>query len=364
MLPIKLKLIFSGFWLATVMLTILLTGPSYGADTGIEGQVLFRGQPYSGVYVEAFESSVSMSATKADAAGAANTGSDGRYSITLPPGSYRVTAKKRPEGPGSGGMLYAATGDDPVVVGSGMVVLTPLSLSDSGGGRSSGTGEIQVTGTVFSQGKPLAGAYVYFYPGSSRRGPGYIARARTGDGGSYEAALSPGSYTVTVRFGWAGEGMGTVGVRDLVGEYPESPVAVSEEAVDLGRVDMHPVDPETWKKSRWAAAISSRAAMSIRGQVVDESSQPVPGAYVFLYDDHRMVGKPYAISPPTEADGRYSLPVDKPGTYYLGARTHFGGPVEPGELMGAWGGDSAEPVLLKADGDPSPSLDIVVREVW
>jgi hypothetical protein len=257
-------------------------------------------------------------------------------------------------------MLFASTGDDPVVVVSGIVNVPPLVLADSGGGQSAGTGEGNISGTVFSEGKPLAGAYVYFYPGSARRGPGYVARARTGDGGSYEAALSPGLYTVTVRFGWAGEGMGTVGVGDLVGEYPVSPVNVGKETVDLGRVDMRPVDPESWEKNRWAASTSS---LSIQGVVSDESRSPVSGAYVFLYDDHRMVGKPYAISPPTGKDGRYSLPVDKPGTYYLGARTHFGGPVEPGEFMGAWGGDSAVPLVLET-GDANPARDIVVREVW
>ncbi len=314
--------------------------------------------------MEAFELSVdmatNMTAEKGEAAGAANTGSDGRYSIPLPAGSYRVTAKKRPEGPGSGGMLFASTGDDPVVVDAGTVSLSPLVLTDSGGGMNAGIGQTRVTGTVFSEGNPLAGAYVYFYPGNARRGPGYVARARTGDGGSYEAALSPGSYTVTVRFGWAGEGMGTVGVGDLVGEYRKNPAIVGKEATDLGRVDMRPVDPVSWEKNRWAASTSS---ISIQGVVSDETLSPVSGAYVFLYDDHRMVGKPYAISPPTGKDGRDSLPVDKPGTYYLGARTHFGGPVEPGEYMGAWGGDSAVPLVLEKDA-PSPNGDITVREVW
>jgi len=352
--------LFICLWLAVV----LCAGPSYGNGTGVEGQVLFRGQGFAGVYVEAFELSVDTATNKVvekgEAAGAANTGSDGRFNIPLPPGSYRVTAKKRPEGPGSGGMLFGSTGDAPVIVDVGTVGLSPLVLSDSGGGQSVGTGEGNVTGKVFSEGKPLAGAYVYFYPGSARRGPGYMARARTGDGGNYSAALSPGSYTVTVRFGWAGEGMGTVGVGDLVGEYRENPAIVGKEATDLGRVDMHPVDPLSWEKNRWAASSSS---ISIQGVVNDETLSPVPGAYVFLYDDHRMVGKPYAISPPTGKDGRYSLPVDKPGTYYLGARTHFGGPVEPGEYMGAWGGDSAVPLVLKKGG-ASSSLDIMVREVW
>ena len=358
------------FHICFFLFTILLARPLFGDATGVEGQVLFRGQGYSGVYVEVFQFSKDKAGNTNEAAGAANTGSDGRFSIPLPPGSYRITAKKRPEGPGSGGMLFASTGDTPVVIGSnvtgsnvvesGMLELPPLVLADSGGGKSAGTGETPVTGTVFAESKPLSGAYVYFYPGNARRGPGYVARARTGEGGKYEAFLSPGSYTVTVRFGWAGESMGTVGKNDLVGEYEQNPLVVGKAALDLERTDMHPVDPESWEKNRWAA---SMATISVEGVVSDEESAPVSGAYVFLYDDHRMVGKPYAISAPTGKDGHYTLAVDEPGTYYLGARTHFGGPVEPGEFMGAWGGDSAKPLILEM-GSASSSLDITVREVW
>ncbi|MDF1535355.1 MAG: carboxypeptidase-like regulatory domain-containing protein [bacterium] len=344
------------FLFAFLFFSTLFVTPLKGDGTGVSGQTLFRGKGLSGVYVQAF----AFQGESSEAAGAANTGSDGVYHIPLAPGSYRITARKRPEGPGSGGMLFASTGDIPVVVNSGSMELPPLILTDSGGAGSAGTGETRVTGAVFSDGAPLAGAYVYFYPGSVRRGPGYVARARTGEGGNYEASLSPGSYTVTVRFGWSGDGMGTVDVGDLVGEYPGSPLAVGKEAIDLGRLDTRPVDRGSWEKYRWAV---SAASITVEGVVRDENRSPLAGAYVFLYADHRMVGKPYAISPPTARDGRYSLSVDTPGTYYLGARTRFGGPVEPGEFMGAWGGDSAEPLVLEI-GTSSPSLDITVREVW
>jgi hypothetical protein len=339
-----------------LLFALVSVGPLYGDDRGVSGQTFFRSQGLSGVYVEAFD----LSGDSSEAAGAANTGSDGRFHIPLAPGSYRITARKRPEGPGSGGMLFASTGDNPVIVSSGTLELPPLNLTDSGGAGSAGVGETRITGTVYSDGEPLAGAYVYFYPGSVRRGPGYVARARTGQGGRYKAALSPGSYTVTVRFGWSGDGMGAVDVGDLVAEYPGSPVVVGKDALDLGRVDTRPVDPESWEKNRWAVA---SATITVEGVVSDENRLPVAGAYAFLYADYRMVGKPSAISPPTGKDGRYSLSVDDPGTYYLGARTRFGGPVEPGEFMGAWGGDTATPLVLET-GSPSPSRDIVVREVW
>ena len=82
-----------------------------------------------------------------------------------------------------------------------------------------------------------------------------------------------------------------------------------------------------------------------------------------MYDDRRMVGKPVAISAPTGPDGRFEIAVQRPGLYFLGARSRFGGPVEPGELMGAYDASGIRPVEL-GSGHQAESYDIVVREVW
>lgn len=52
--------------------------------------------------------------------------------------------------------------------------------------------------------------------------------------------------------------------------------------------------------------------------------------YVFAYLDSRMVGKPTYISAASDAQGFYRLYLGTGGTYYLGARSTFGGPLEPG----------------------------------
>jgi len=348
-----------------ILLTLAIPGQSYSAGGGVEGIVQYRGETVPGAYVELFD----MRKPDGEAVGSTNTGSDGRFNISLPPGSYRLTAKKRPEGPGSGGMLFGSTGDDPLQVSRTIIIVLPIQLKDMGSGEGA-AGEITVTGTVLGSKGALSGAYVYFYPGGTRRGPGYLARARTGQNGRFKAGLAPGAYTVTVRFdtsgdgigsnGMGSDGMGTVGIGDLVGDYRSNPLQIGNEPVELGEIELRSVDPDTWELRQWAGV---QGDFRVTGMVIREDRSPMAGAYVFLYDDRRMVGKPVSISAPTAGDGQYSVVVSRPGTYYLGARTRFGGPVEPGEFMGAWDEKGPRPVTLEG-GTASASCDIVVREVW
>jgi hypothetical protein len=362
--PALLKMIRHD-WLILAIVTLLSPGLSYGGGGGVQGTVQYRGEKVPGAYVELFDTSK----PDAEAVDSTNTGSDGRYTVSLRPGSYRLTAKKRPEGPGSGGMLFGSTGKDHLQVGGTVLSVPVIQLKDSGVGEGI-AGEIQVSGSVHGPVGPLSGAYVYFYPDGTRRGPGYLARARTGENGRFKAGLAPGTYLVTVRFGISGDGigsngmgsdgMGSVGVGDLVGDYRSNPLLVGSETLELGKIELRPVDPETWEQKQWAGV---QGNFKVNGLVVKEDRSPMAGAYVFLYDDRRMVGKPVSISAPTAGDGQYSVTVSRPGTYYLGARTRFGGPVEPGEFMGAWDEKGPRPVTLEGK-TTSANCDIVVREVW
>jgi hypothetical protein len=77
-----------------------------------------------------------------------------------------------------------------------------------------------------------------------------------------------------------------------------------------------------------------------------------------------MVGKPSALSAPTGRDGSYRLAVPGPGAWYLGARSRYGGPVEPGEVMGVYEVDGQRAPLDLAPGKGPAAADIVVKEVW
>lgn len=82
-----------------------------------------------------------------------------------------------------------------------------------------------------------------------------------------------------------------------------------------------------------------RAGMTgIEGTVTDEQGKPVAGVRVFAYETPGMLGMPRYASDKTGADGKYVLNLTSGGSYYLKARTHYGGgrPAE-GEFMGSYG---------------------------
>jgi len=329
----------------------------HAGETGLEGTVHSAGVGAAGVYIEVFnrlpDGSVSPLATT-------TSGEEGFFTLQLPRGDYYVTARKRPSGTSSVGMLYGTSGDEPVSVRAGMMEVPPIELDDRGGLGFLGGEGVDLRGYAAHKGSALGGAFVYIYPGSQRRGPGYMAKVRSAEDGSFRVKVPPGVYSITARNSRGSDGMGSVQKGDLVGEYARNPLHVGPEPVMIGTVQLREVDILVWEKSRWAV---EEGPLSIRGTVFSEEGSPVSGVYAFLYSDHRMVGKPAAISSPTGPDGTYEIKVQDPGSYYLGARSRYGGPVEPGELMGAYDEGGIQPVEL-AHGKPVPDCDIVVREVW
>ena len=76
-----------------------------------------------------------------------------------------------------------------------------------------------------------------------------------------------------------------------------------------------------------------------------------------------MVGKPTVISAPTSEDGHFVLNLPQGGTWYVGARSAFGGPLEPGERVGTWDGKADHGVALER-GEVRELGELTVREVW
>ncbi|ABB30833.2 hypothetical protein Gmet_0590 [Geobacter metallireducens GS-15] len=95
----------------------------------------------------------------------------------------------------------------------------------------------------------------------------------------------------------------------------------------------------------------------IEGTVTDKQGQPVAGIRVFAYEAAEMQGMPRYASNETGADGKYVLVLTGKGTYFLKARTHYGGgkPAE-GEFLGAYG---SGPVVVDG-GQLRQGIDIQV----
>ena len=219
--------------------------------TGIDGVVRYDGEAVAGAYLEAFSGFPDDAARPV---ATATSGDGGVFLLPLSPGEYYLTARKRPNGGGAAGMLYGTSGSDPLPVAAGRATSVTIHLSDRGQTGGLVSEGADVMGRVVYQGRPMGGAYVYFYPGSIARGPNYLARVRTGEDGVFKTRLLPGPWSVKVRFAEGGDGMGTVQRNDKVGEYPGNPLQVASKAADLGTVVLRDVDQGAWEKLHWAAS--------------------------------------------------------------------------------------------------------------
>ena len=100
----------------------------------------------------------------------------------------------------------------------------------------------------------------------------------------------------------------------------------------------------------------------IEGTITDEQGKPVAGARVFVYESEGMLGMPRYASDKTGENGKYSLGLSSHGTYFLKARTHYGGgkPAD-GELMGSLEKSGGSSALVVEKGKISRGVDITVK---
>lgn len=344
-------------------LLLLLGCWSCGIDPGeIEGTVTFREAGVEGVAVEVYlEEKRSEAGTPFMSV---QTEREGLFLMSLPPGQYYLWAKE--EAPAFGPRKIAEHPDNPVRVASGArLELKPLELRPAG---SSGEASIPpgagIEGSVLFGGTPVEAATVMVYGEERGRlmGPGYVAVVNSDAGGRFQADLAPGRYMVAVRKRQDGMAAGFLREGDLSADYEGNPVEVRpDEYTGLGAVVLHEVSEkrlETEALGRFQASTTTRLA----GRVVDGEGKPLAGKYVMIYRDQAMIGRPDFLTASGE-EGEFVFNLPAGGTYYVGARDRFGGPRQPGEMVGRLAG-SADSAVELADGTVMGDLTIHMQEMW
>jgi hypothetical protein len=76
-----------------------------------------------------------------------------------------------------------------------------------------------------------------------------------------------------------------------------------------------------------------------------------------------MIGRPFAISGRTREDGSFVVYLPKPGKFYVGARSEYGGPLSPGEWVGTYDG-TPDHSLEIGEGETKEGIRIRVVEKW
>lgn len=178
-----------------------------------------------------------------------------------------------------------------------------------------------VAGKTAVDGKGVADVRVVAFPATvlSLDGAPPFASPPTGADGQFRLELPAGSYYLLAR------GAG------LFGFYGRNPLTVPDEG--LAEINL-PLVPATMPPPEVAASIGSGVA----GKVLHDG-KGVANALVFAYPDLSAQFKGFGLgmSAPTDADGRFELPLPA-GSYYLVARVRHGGstagPLRAGDLFG------------------------------
>ena len=166
-------------------------------------------------------------------------------------------------------------------------------------------------------GKPVPGAYIFFYDSEDTKRAVDLVSPVTDKNGYCEKAVPPGSYWVLARLKREGDfDMGPLMIEDKVSAYPlEIEVAVGEKH-DLTFTVMDLLDTiRTETKKR-------EDLNRVSGKIVNKAGEPVKKVFVFANRHNKAVLMPRYFSAWTGDDGLFTIymPV---GEYYLGVSSQF-----------------------------------------
>jgi len=230
-----------------------------------------------------------------------------------------------------------------------------------------GPGPGQVSGALFTkEGAPMNGGLVYFFtrtgplPDPERywRVPDFMAEI--GEKGEFSLELLEGEYYIGAIKRAAGKTEnGPPEIGDLfykgvdANGKPSSFIVKKGERTDLGAI-------------RGAVPFKGLPAgnkiSAIKGKVITPNGKPVKGALVFAFLTPSIMGKPAFASYRTGKDGTYVLRVDEGGSFFLRARDIYGGgPPVTGALIGNYGGETPQPVVV-ITGKMTKGINITVEK--
>jgi hypothetical protein len=318
---------------SAVLLTLALSScagnpPVPAPLSGLTGRATYGGEPLPGALVTV-HASLSDYRSGEEGATFGPTESNGDFAFDLPPGRYYVTAAGK--SPVDGRALFSFYGNNPVTVVQERTAPLRLALSllppppryvddreETGAG---------LAGTVVHGGAPLEGATVMLYLGDDRdfKGIAYAVSPPTDKEGRFALYnLLDTEYYVVVRKRGGGR-------RLEHGRRAEIRIEVIAKA----------------EEARGGALFSTTR---IEGRIVDHAGRPLPGLYAFVYPDRIMShAKPLAVSAPTGPEGRFTISLEKGGTFYLGARERYGINPQPGEYYGKYTGSADHSIEIEGE---------------
>lgn len=346
------------------------SGPGEVSSTGVKGKVIFRGEPLDGVRVHVYKEAEGDFRGEGFSYSAPSAGS-GEFSLSLLPGTYYLVARQGSppfpgKDPGPGG-YFGYYGGNPVTVTTGVTTESNIQVIR----RSEQTGVIEgrrdgavIQGIVSGPKGLLEGASVHVYSDAARqfRGPGLFGPqgaviGGTDSQGRFTIDLPAGTYYLVASKRRSGGFLGPLRPGDLHGWYDGNPVVVEPGSRISASLQVVEKLKETVVPRRSGSGVTA-----ISGKISDPEGKVPSGVYAYATtDSNYMIGAmpPYR-SQPVSGDGTYTIDLPEGGTYYIGARSGYGGPPLPGEWHGFFGGETLSPVVVET-GKIRGGADFTVR---
>ncbi|MCX7769666.1 MAG: DUF4198 domain-containing protein [Proteobacteria bacterium] len=333
---------------------LILLSCFHSEEAVVNGRILFDGKPVYDCEISVFlkeEKDKTVPPVKVVA-----TDENGVFSIKLKRGVYYLNARKRHNQDGEVIMLVGDTRKIEVQRDINLGDWNLHSKKDSKNfEKGTGIEGRVVNFTDYSKVR----IYIYDNTKTQLRGPDYVREAKINPDGSFKIDLPSGKYYLAVREREK-RLAGPLSEKDKTGYYEKNPFSVEKGMyVKLGEIRLTNVDIKKLQKVNESGIIGD--GIIITGNVFIKDKKLNKKIYILAYENQEMIGKPVSISTADE-QGNFKILLPKEGKYYIGARSRLGGPVEPGEYIGAYTGSSDRSIYVSKGKEIK--IKIEVNEVW
>lgn len=166
-------------------------------------------------------------------------------------------------------------------------------------------------------GKPVKGAYIFFYDSHDTKRAVDLVSPVTNKKGFCQKEVPPGTYWILARLKREGDfDMGPLMIEDKVSAEPLEITVIPGEKYDLKFTVMDLLDTiRTSTKKR-------EDLNRVSGRIVDKEGEPVQKVFVFANRHDKPVLMPRYFSAWTGEDGLFTIYMPE-GEYYLGVSSEF-----------------------------------------
>jgi hypothetical protein len=218
-----------------------------------------------------------------------------------------------------------------------------------------------------SDGQPVEKAYIYAYVGKIESRAAQLGiigitdwiSHGSGANGTYELDLPPGEYYLAARKRANGLNYGPIVQGDL---YDHS-LARKAVVIRKGRykkINFELIDLDEPMFFQGLTAVAKVSDTGIKGKILDESGDHIPGTFAMAYKDDDMQRVPDFASTLTDDEGNYTLYLPTGGRYWLAARFYAMKKPQPNEPFARYEGSKDYSVVVEK-GQFLEGIDMVLK---